>query len=161
MAIIIKTLKSPWKQWNYKKFIISKLLSFLHSTWLILWFFMILLYTFPSSSEFIKLPGLGASPKSYIQALTENVAVLINHYYNTYLIDSKELLYISKVMIQAFDNWCMIYWSRVNHQVSRKGFGIGWSWVRWRNGLRWLANKAFWGLGYALKLGTECIKKKW
>ena len=84
MAIIIKTLKSPWKQWNYKKFIISKLLSFLHSTWLILWFFMILLYTFPSSSEFIKLPGLGASPKSYVQALTENVAVLINHYYTAY-----------------------------------------------------------------------------
>ena len=45
---------------------------------------MILLYTFLSSSEFIKLPGLGASPKSYIQALTENVAVLINHYYNSY-----------------------------------------------------------------------------
>ena len=39
--------------------------------------------------------------------------------YKTYMIiDSKELLYISKVMIQAFDNWCMIYWSRVNHQSS-------------------------------------------
>ena len=32
------------------------------------------------------------------------------HMYKTYMIiDSKELLYISKVMIQAFDNWCMIY----------------------------------------------------
>ena len=66
---------------------------------------MILLYTFPSSSEFIKLPGLGASPKSYIQALTENVAVLINHYYS---LDFWCIFSIFKIIQQSYKsvyNW--------------------------------------------------------